>query len=255
MDGCGEIIHGCVCLRFVQHRHNFVFVHHSNLIHANALYCTTPNGDTQVQIWVRRAGPNYQEGLQKMRKCANETDLPIHVYGPETHVTAIVPLALGLAKVDDFPEFGDDDGAHNSKPPAKKSRTNGNPKSGEALKPQKADHEADHKVENFTAMTRCIVFGLQQRAVQGMLDFDFMCKRENPSVAAMISPFSSNHNLKVGDSTSVGMCICVFLFLCLYARRRYTIWFVRIHSRNATTTATIATRTRQSGRYDCAAYH
>lgn len=62
--------------------------------------------------------------------------------------------------------------------------------------PQKADHEADHTVENFTAMTRCVVYGLQHRAVQGMLDFDVMCKRAKPSVAAMIFPFSSNHFIK-----------------------------------------------------------
>ena len=34
------------------------------------------------------------------------------------------------------------------------------------------------------------------KAVQGMLDFDYMCKREKPSVAAMIFPFSSNHYTK-----------------------------------------------------------
>lgn len=71
----------------------------------------------QVQIWVRRAGPNYQEGLRMMRACADSTGLPIHVYGPETHVTAIVPLALGLAKMDDFPEF--DDPAHDQKMPSR----------------------------------------------------------------------------------------------------------------------------------------
>jgi len=40
------------------------------------------------------------------------------------------------------------------------------------------------------------VFGLQNRAVQGMLDFDFMCKRAKPSVEAMIFPFSGNHYVK-----------------------------------------------------------
>jgi len=64
------------------------------------------------------------------------------------------------------------------------------------FEPQVADHEADHKVENFTAMTRCVVYGLQHQAVQGMLDFDFMCKREKASVAAMIFPFASNHYVK-----------------------------------------------------------
>jgi ATP citrate (pro-S)-lyase len=76
---------------------------------------------------------------------------------------------------------------------------------------------------SFTPDTRCVVFGMQTRAVQvcavvcmsrphavtfltacacacvcacvlcsmqGMLDFDFMCHRKKPSVAAMIFPFS-----------------------------------------------------------------
>merc|ERR1712048_950611 len=30
----------------------------------------------------------------------------------------------------------------------------------------------------------------------GMLDFDFMCKRKKPSVAAMVFPFSGNHYVK-----------------------------------------------------------
>jgi ATP citrate (pro-S)-lyase len=129
-----------------------------------------------VQIWVRRAGPNYQEGLRMMRECAHATGLQIHIYGPETHVTAIVPLALGIAKVEDFPEFDDD--SHDKMPAAKKAKTSSDDnKDGaqkEELKAQKADHEANHNVENFSASTRCVVYGLQQRAVQGMLDFDFV---------------------------------------------------------------------------------
>ena len=66
---------------------------------------------------------------------------------------------------------------------------------GEPLKAQPATPE-DHTIENFSSSTRCIVYGMQQRAVQGMLDFDFMCKREKPSVAAMVFPFSGNHYVK-----------------------------------------------------------
>ena len=164
----------------------------------------------RVSIWVRRAGPNYQEGLQMLRECSNETGLDIKIYGPETHITAVVPLALGLEKLEDFPQF--DDLYHLE--PAKKKRkpstsepmvsgangTNGKESSQmkriQSFHGQIADHEADHKVENFTAKTRCIVYGLMPKAVQGMLDFDFMCKREKPSVSAMIFPFSSNHYTK-----------------------------------------------------------
>ena len=134
-----------------------------------------------------------------MRETAKRTGLPIHIYGPETHITAIVPLALGLAKLEDFPEFDDD--YHTTRPTKKR---NTSPKavasvSSSAGAPQAAlaPHDAaDHAVENFTATTQCVVYGLQHRAVQGMLDFDYMCKRQEPSVAAMIFPFAANHYIK-----------------------------------------------------------
>jgi len=162
----------------------------------------------KVDIWVRRAGPNYQEGLNMMRQTAESTGLPIRIYGPETHITAVVPLALGLAKYEDFPEY--DDEAHHVRPKKVKGvaaataagaekESDDDPSVGDhrgTLLPQKADHEADHSVENFTAMTRCVVYGLQHRAVQGMLDFDKMCKRAKPSVACMIFPFSASHFIK-----------------------------------------------------------
>lgn len=61
--------------------------------------------ENKVDIWVRRAGPNYQEGLKNMRLTGEELNLPIHLYGPETHITAVVPLALGLRDPADYPEF------------------------------------------------------------------------------------------------------------------------------------------------------
>ena len=148
-----------------------------------------------VKIWVRRAGPNYQEGLQMMREASNKTGLGIHIYGPETHITAVVPLALGLERPEGFPEF-DDERHFQKKVKAKTDEPGMGPKR-KSFHRQVADHEADHKVENFTAMTRCVVYGLQHRAVQGMLDFDFMCKREKPSVAAMIFPFAFILYIKV----------------------------------------------------------
>jgi succinyl-CoA synthetase beta subunit len=48
-----------------------------------------------VKIYVRRAGPNYQEGLRLMRELGSKLGLPIEVYGPETHMTKIVSMALG----------------------------------------------------------------------------------------------------------------------------------------------------------------
>lgn len=47
-----------------------------------------------VQIWVRRAGPNYQEGLKNMKAATQEMGLNAKIFGPEMHVSGIVPLAL-----------------------------------------------------------------------------------------------------------------------------------------------------------------
>jgi len=40
----------------------------------------------------------------------------------------------------------------------------------------------------FDENTQAIIYGFQARAIQRMLDFDFVCKREKPSVAAVIRP-------------------------------------------------------------------
>ncbi len=48
----------------------------------------------KVKIYVRRGGPNYKEGLAQMRKLGDEIKVPIEVYGPETHMTKIVSMAL-----------------------------------------------------------------------------------------------------------------------------------------------------------------
>lgn len=50
--------------------------------------------DNKVKIYVRRGGPNYKEGLAKMREVGETLGVPIEVYGPETHMTKIVSLAL-----------------------------------------------------------------------------------------------------------------------------------------------------------------
>ena len=50
--------------------------------------------DNKVKIFVRRGGPNYQEGLRIMEELGNELGVPINVFGPETHMTHIVNMAL-----------------------------------------------------------------------------------------------------------------------------------------------------------------
>ncbi len=47
-----------------------------------------------VKIYVRRGGPNYEKGLKDIKEAAQRLGLDMEVYGPETHVTDIVRMAL-----------------------------------------------------------------------------------------------------------------------------------------------------------------
>lgn len=161
----------------------------------------------KVDIWVRRAGPNYQEGLKNMRNTADELGLPVHLYGPETHITAVVPLALGLRDAHDYPEFdsaaesrsilansaGPKEGAEGE---AAAETTEAAPAATSAAAAPRVV-SSKHAVADLTPESRAMVYGLQSVAVQGMLDFDFMCKRSKPSVACMVFPFSGNHYTKM----------------------------------------------------------
>jgi ATP-citrate lyase beta-subunit len=50
--------------------------------------------DNKVEIYVRRGGPNYQEGLGNMKKLGKTLGVPIKVFGPEAHMTSIVSIGL-----------------------------------------------------------------------------------------------------------------------------------------------------------------
>jgi ATP-citrate lyase beta-subunit len=50
--------------------------------------------ETGIKIYVRRGGPNYEKGLKDIKEAADRLGLYIEVYGPETHVTDIVRMAL-----------------------------------------------------------------------------------------------------------------------------------------------------------------
>lgn len=161
--------------------------------------------DGKVAIYVRRGGPNYQEGLRIMRELGETLGVPIHVFGPETHMTAIVGMALGKREIP---------------PPAKRQSTTANfllpdGQAGNSPCPSRNASDvnlstvvpsenaavngtmtADSIRKLFSEKTRCIVWGMQSRAVQGMLDFDYSCSRSQPSVAAMVYPFVGDHKQK-----------------------------------------------------------
>ncbi|MCD4820086.1 MAG: ATPase [Candidatus Cloacimonetes bacterium] len=50
--------------------------------------------ETNVEIYVRRGGPNYREGLKNIKDMGKRLGIPTEVYGPETHMTKIVSMAL-----------------------------------------------------------------------------------------------------------------------------------------------------------------
>ncbi|CAH8600891.1 unnamed protein product [Schistosoma intercalatum] len=172
-----------------------------------------------IRIFVRRAGPNYQEGLRVMRELGHTIDIPIYVFGPETHMTAIVSMAFGLRQippptVDHIQSSADTlslysysvsgcehKNSEKSTPvvtnqarkvsdfsstinTATTTTTNGN------------NHETIYEEPLFTVKTKCLIWGLQVKAVQSMLDFDYASGRESPSVAALIYPFNDDHQLK-----------------------------------------------------------
>lgn len=169
-----------------------------------------------VKIYVRRGGPNYQEGLKAMRLLGESLGVPIHVFGPETHITAVVPLALGIKPADLAPQptpstpvtpatFPATPSVPSSTAAPTPSQVGMIHEDGERTQPDdvvvrfdSAATENGHATSRpsyrpFDAETRAFVYGLQPRAIQGMLDFDYSCKRSRPSVAAMIYPFGGHH--------------------------------------------------------------
>ncbi|KAJ7910270.1 ATP citrate lyase isoform 2 [Mycena leptocephala] len=165
-----------------------------------------------VKIYVRRGGPNYQEGLRAMRLLGESLDVPIKVYGPDTHITDIVPIALGidLSKKASSTSASTSTGTSTPAPAGSAIDVQDSTAaptvgtihpSGSRTQPddQIVHFEAEHTLATrpayrpFDASTRSFVYGLQPRAIQGMLDFDYSCGRRAPSVAAMIYPFGGHH--------------------------------------------------------------
>ncbi|XP_014891829.1 ATP-citrate synthase-like isoform X1 [Poecilia latipinna] len=194
-----------------------------------------PLKEHEVSIFVRRGGPNYQEGLRVMGEVGKTTGIPIHVFGTETHMTAIVGMALGHRPIPNLPPVA----VHtanfllnaNSSPMTPASSRTASfsepkttndvtpPKKSKAGLPPESLHSLLWPLKNvvtdgwkeaqassvcsgakattlFSSHTKAIVWGMQTRAVQGMLDFDYVCSRDQPSVAAIVYPFTGDHKQK-----------------------------------------------------------
>ena len=204
-----------------------------------------------VSVWVRRGGPNWQEGLKSIRDAGDTLGLSMHVFGPETHITAIVPMALVPASPQSVlvtpplkaldsasnlleqltlqgvgartPSPGPNFGASPSKPSGASSGGE-QASTGRGQKLRGSIRDADNALmqvpralptneggasfppssssvpppgtspnQLFSQSTRSFVYGMQPKAIQGMLDFDYISRRGAPSVAAMIYPFGGEH--------------------------------------------------------------
>uniref|UniRef100_A0A4W5RS26 ATP-citrate synthase n=1 Tax=Hucho hucho TaxID=62062 RepID=A0A4W5RS26_9TELE len=158
-----------------------------------------PLKENEVTIFVRRGGPNYQEGLRVMGEVGKTTGIPIHVFGTETHMTAIVGMALGHQPIPNQPPVA----AHTANFLLNSStNTPASTRTASFSEPRAANDATSVKKPKagatmlFSRNTKAIMWGMQTRAVQGMLDFDYVCSRDEPSVAAMVYPFTGDHKQK-----------------------------------------------------------
>ncbi|MCO5608176.1 hypothetical protein L7F22_062382 [Adiantum nelumboides] len=55
--------------------------------------------DGKMGVFVRRGGPNWQQGLARMRALSDEISVPVQVYGPEASMTGICKEAIDYIKV------------------------------------------------------------------------------------------------------------------------------------------------------------
>jgi ATP citrate (pro-S)-lyase len=163
--------------------------------------------DNEITIYVRRGGPNYQEGLRVMKEVGQQLNIPIHVFGPETHMTAIVGMALSKR---DIPQPSKPElttasfllpgHTYDSETPDRKtssaSSQNGENQNQKDPASDYISITKDDVKPLFSDKTKSIVWGMQNKAVQGMLDFDHVCSRKEPSVVAMIYPFVGDHKQK-----------------------------------------------------------
>ena len=166
----------------------------------------------KITVVVRRGGPNYQEGLRKIKEAGIKLNLNIHVYGPETHMTAVVGAALGKCPLPEAAAEPKTTGQFLLTPERNTAGTV-RPPSTSSLQQLDTDKkgptsngDVDRKlaprlpngqlVSLFEKHTKAIVWGQQLKAIQGMLDFDYVCGREQPSVVASTYPYTGDNKQK-----------------------------------------------------------
>jgi len=163
-----------------------------------------------VVTYVRRGGPNYQEGLRMIKEAGAQIGLPIHVFGPDTHMTAIVGAALGVRPLPQASHAPKTTGTFLLTPERNTAGTIPEPPSNSnssfsssaklttlASDPKQVLKNASGRLTSlFDENTKAIIWGQQTKAIQGMLDFDYVCSRAQPSVVASTYPFTGDHKQK-----------------------------------------------------------
>ena len=154
-----------------------------------------------TKIYVRRGGPNYQTGLKLIRECGEKLGLDMQVFGPESHITEIVSLALKNknnqtnneqskeiedVNIESFVEkidlsqfkwnetWNENNNEKNNEMNNDKndeSKTNEN-----NINLQTKSATNIHRPYVMTPNTTAIVYGMQVQAVQNMLDFDYISR-------------------------------------------------------------------------------
>lgn len=120
-------------------------------------------------IYVRRGGPNYKQGLELFKTLADTHNLTCHIHGPECEITQIVSDALEnnittdvTIPKNDFQNMMDD-----------------------TLYKLSATQQFTF---DFSSSDSFFIYSYQPVAIQRMIDFDYVCGKENPSISAIIDP-------------------------------------------------------------------
>merc|ERR1711963_650357 len=71
-------------------------------------------------------------------------------------------------------------------------KTKGTDDGSSVSKMARMEIDSDAGEALLTKSTTSFVFGRQMKAIQGMLDFDYVCRRETPSVCGIIDPFGGS---------------------------------------------------------------
>lgn len=136
-----------------------------------------------------------------MRLLGESLGVEIKVYGPDTHITAIVPLALGIqaapTPLNSIPPTAPGSPKASASACAAEPAVGTIHPDGEWTQPDDQIVHFDTKEQAkscpsrpwsrpFNATTHLFVYDLQPRAIQGMLDFDYSCGRDAPSVASTL---------------------------------------------------------------------